>query len=48
MKTLVTVANYAKKIGKTTTWVYKLIEKGEIECEKIDGIKFIRVSNGKS
>ena len=38
---LLTVRNYAKKKGVTTTWVYKLITLGKIECKIIDGIKFI-------
>jgi predicted DNA-binding transcriptional regulator AlpA len=38
---LITVANYAKKKGVSSTWVYKLIAKGKIECKIIDGIKFI-------
>jgi hypothetical protein len=38
---LITVANYAKKISSSTTWVYTLIKMGRIECEIIDGIKFI-------
>ena len=38
---LLTVRNYAKKKGITTTWVYKLIATGKIKCKIIDGIKFI-------
>lgn len=38
---LLTVRNYAKKKGYTTTWVYRLIKRGIIECKIIDGVKFI-------
>lgn len=40
---LITVANYAKLKSVSTTWVYKLIKKGSIKSQKIDGITFIEV-----
>jgi len=36
-----TVFNYAKSKKVSTTWIYKLIKKGELKCEIIDGVKFI-------
>lgn len=46
MKTeLLTVANYAKKIGKTSQWVYKLIKSGKIKGQIIDGVQFVEVEN---
>lgn len=41
---LMTVSNYATKIGKSTTWVYKLIEAGDLKSEKIDGVTFIKLT----
>lgn len=41
MENLITVRNYAKKKGVTTTWVYRLIANRKIECKIIDGVKFI-------
>ncbi len=38
---LVRVKTYADTIGKSVTWVYKLIEKGELKTKEIDGIVFI-------
>ena len=38
---LLTVRNYAKKKGVTTTWIYHLVKIGKLECKIIDGIKFI-------
>jgi len=38
---LITVANYAKKIGKSVQWVYELIRNNEVKCVNIDGKKFI-------
>lgn len=38
---LKTVANYAKQIGKTPTWVYKLIADKKVKSKKIDGKIFI-------
>ena len=39
-----TVRNYALKIKKTVTWVYKLGKAGDIEIIKIDGVKFVKIS----
>jgi hypothetical protein len=38
---LITIANYAKKIGKTPTWIYKLEKANKIQTTKIDGVKFV-------
>jgi len=39
---LIKVSNYAKKIGKSVTWVYKLAKAGKIEIVEIDGVKFVK------
>lgn len=38
---LMTLANYAKLIGKSRSWVDKLIKRNELKCIKVDGIKYI-------
>ena len=40
---LVRVSTYADQIGKSVTWVYKLIKTKELKTVIIDGIKFIEV-----
>lgn len=40
---LLTVRNYANKIGKTSQWVYRLGERKDIEIVEIDGVKFVKV-----
>lgn len=40
---LKSVKNYALSINKSVQWVYKLIERGDIKCIKIDGSKFIKI-----
>lgn len=40
---LLTVGNYAKKIGKTTQWVYMLIKSGKLKCKTIDGVQFVEI-----
>lgn len=41
----ITVANYAKRIGKTREYTYTLInERDDIKTEKIDGVLFVDVS----
>lgn len=42
-KNLVRVKTYADKIGKSTTWVYRLAESGKIKLIEIDGVKFVVV-----
>lgn len=41
-KELIRVSNYAKKIDKSVTWVYKLAKTGKIEIVEIDGVKFVK------
>lgn len=36
------ISNYAKKIGKSVTWVHKLAKAGKIEIVEIDGVKFVK------
>lgn len=38
---LVKISTYAKEIGKSVQWVYKLIESGDVKSVEIDGVKFI-------
>ena len=45
---LITVNNYALKIGKSRTWVNKLVSLGKLTCIKIDGVKFIIVEDKNS
>jgi len=45
MKNLLTVHNYAKSIGKSTQWVYRLIKDGKVKCEIIDGMKFVKIKS---
>lgn len=42
-KELVTVKTYAEKNGVTAQCVYKWIDKKEVKCVIIDGVKFIEV-----
>lgn len=44
---LIRVSTYARQINKSVDWVYKLIRSGKIECEEIDGTKFIKVNQVK-
>lgn len=39
---LMTVHNYAAKIGKTPQWVYQMIKDGTVKSEKIDGVIFVK------
>ena len=43
LENLVKVKTYADSIGVSTTWVYKLAEKKEIEIVKIDGVSFVKI-----
>ena len=36
------ISTYAKEIGKSVTWVYKLAEQNEINIIKIDGVNFVK------
>jgi len=40
---LQTIANYARAKKCSTTWIYRLAEKGKIKIKTIDGIKFVVV-----
>lgn len=42
MDNLIRVSTYAKKINRSTTHVYDLINAGKLECIIIDGVKFIK------
>ena len=37
------ISTYAKEIGKSVTWVYKLAEQNEISIIKIDGVNFVKI-----
>ena len=43
IKKLVTVRNYALKVGQTVQNVYNLIKKGVVKSIKIDGVNFIEI-----
>jgi hypothetical protein len=38
---LIKISTYAKEIGKSVQWVYKLIAAGDVKSIEIDGVKFI-------
>ena len=40
---LVKVSTYAKEKGISVQAVYKQIEKGQLECVKIDNVRFVKV-----
>lgn len=40
---LLSIADYAKKIGKTTQRVYQLIDAGLVNVVEISGKKFIQI-----
>ena len=42
---LIKVSTYANQQGNSVTAVYKRINAGNVECVKIDGVKFIKVKN---
>lgn len=44
-KNLVKVSTYATYLGLSTMAVYKRIEKGVIQCEKIDDVTFVIVDD---
>ena len=39
---LVKVSTYAKEKGISAQAVYKQIEKGQLECVKLDGVIFVK------
>ena len=39
---LVKIKTHADKIGKSVTWVYRLIEIGSLTLVKIDGVNFVK------
>lgn len=45
-KNLVKVSTYARNEGISVPAVYKRIASGAVECVEIDGVKFIKVSEG--
>lgn len=42
---LVKIKTYADSIGKSVTWVYKLIIRGDLELIKIDSVHFIKIKS---
>ena len=40
---LIKVSTYAKEKGISVQAVYKQIEKGQMECVKIDNVRFVKV-----
>lgn len=39
---LIKVSTYAKEKGISVQAVYKQIEKGQLECVKLDNVRFVR------
>lgn len=46
-KNLITIANYARMKGISSTWVYKLGKKGKVKIVEIDKMKFVDIKNKK-
>ena len=46
-KKLKTVKNYSVKKGVHRNWIYQLVNKGELESIKIDGVLFIKDNDKK-
>jgi len=43
MEGYVKISTYAKKMGKSVTWIYKLAKEGNgITLKIIDGVKFVK------
>ena len=42
LKDFVKVSTYAKQIGTSATWVYKLINKGKLDLLEVDVVKFVK------
>jgi len=38
----VKVSTYAKKIDKSVTWIYKMIESDLLLLLEVDGVKFVK------
>jgi len=45
---LVRVKTFAKMLGKTTAYIYKLKKEGEIDFFTVDGVHFIDIEKNKS
>ena len=43
-KDLVKISTYARKMNKSTTWVYDQAKAKLINLVEIDGVKFVKVS----
>jgi len=44
MTKLIKISNYAKYMNFTAGWIYKLIQKGNINMKEVDGVKFVSLS----
>tara|TARA_R110000744_G_scaffold257189_1_gene372622 strand:+ start:148 stop:300 length:153 start_codon:yes stop_codon:yes gene_type:complete len=42
LKDYVKVSTLAKKLGKSVTWIYKMIENDLVDLQEIDGVKFVK------
>ena len=42
LRDYVKVSTYAKRIEKSVTWVYKLIERDKLTLLEVDGVKFVK------
>lgn len=40
---LIKVSTYASRIGKSSTWVYRLAKEKKIKLVKIDGVHFVKL-----
>jgi len=43
-KDLIKISTYARKMNKSTTWVYDQAKAKLINLVEIDGVKFVKVS----
>jgi hypothetical protein len=46
IKDYVRVSTFAKQKEQSVTWIYKMIEKGEVDLLTVDGVKFVREKKG--
>lgn len=44
IKDMLTIKNYAKKWDVTTSYIYKLVNQGDLTTVVIDGVQFIDIS----
>jgi len=44
-KDLLKVSTYARKMNKSTTWVYDQAKAKLINLVEIDGVKFVKITN---